>query len=369
MDSLYIKNFKNIKELSINDLGRVNLIVGKNNVGKSTLLEALSIYVSNGDETWLRLLLSNRGETIIEDTDNDSYETNAKMHYISLFAGWEENYSKDYAIKIGEIGNDEKSVIISQVYLREHNEQRSDGTVIRTMDLLNEEDLENNTIIEPHSNTGISIKTSAQLCFLPYNRDSRGFNNIVGHKCPFKYLPIATISSINNASLFDRVSLTPEEDYIIEALNIINPDINRIRFVETNEGRKANRIAVVTKKNSDKRYRISSMGDGINRILTIILAMLNCKNGIMLLDEFETGLHYSVQGKLWEIIFMLAEKLNIQVFVTTHSSDCLKSFARANKNGTGRIIRLTMRDDNVMPTVYSNNEDIQFVIDNSIEIR
>ena len=66
------------------------------------------------------------------------------------------------------------------------------------------------------------------------------------------------------------------------------------------------------------------MGDGINRILTIILAMVNCENGYLLIDEFENGLHYSVQEKLWEIIFYLAKRLNIQVFATTHSNDTIE---------------------------------------------
>ena len=77
---------------------------------------------------------------------------------------------------------------------------------------------------------------------------------------------------------------------------------------------------------SNNPLPLRSMGDGINRILTIILAMVNCENGYLLIDEFENGLHYSVQEKLWEIIFYLAERLNIQVFATTHSNDAIEVF-------------------------------------------
>ena len=69
------------------------------------------------------------------------------------------------------------------------------------------------------------------------------------------------------------------------------------------------------------------MGDGINRILTIILAMLNCENGVLLIDEFENGLHYSVQHQLWKVINDLSTKLNVQVFATTHSMDTLRSLS------------------------------------------
>ena len=111
------------------------------------------------------------------------------------------------------------------------------------------------------------------------------------------------------------------------------------------------------------------MGDGINRILTIILALLNCKNGILLLDEFETGLHYSVQTQLWQIVFMLAEKLDVQVFVTSHSNDCIRGFTKANTNGLGQLIRLTDRSGVIVATTYPNNDDIKFAIENDLEIR
>ena len=67
MKSLYIKNYKNLRELSIDSLARVNLIVGCNNVGKSTLLEAVSIYLANGNDEWLKTILDFRGEMVNVD--------------------------------------------------------------------------------------------------------------------------------------------------------------------------------------------------------------------------------------------------------------------------------------------------------------
>jgi predicted ATP-dependent endonuclease of OLD family len=101
------------------------------------------------------------------------------------------------------------------------------------------------------------------------------------------------------------------------------------------------------------------------------LALLNCKDGVLLLDEFETGLHYSVQEKLWDIIFMLSEKLKIQVFVTTHSNDCINSFVKSKINATvnGQVIRLEKQQDDICAKVFDDNDDLKFLTDNSIEIR
>ena len=66
---------------------------------------------------------------------------------------------------------------------------------------------------------------------------------------------------------------------------------------------------------------LGSMGDGMLRVLQIILKVFSAQGGFLLIDEFENGLHYSVQEKIWALIFKLAEQLNIQVFATTHSWD------------------------------------------------
>ena len=148
----------------------------------------------------------------------------------------------------------------------------------------------------------------------------------------------------------------------------VNENIDRITFVN-DELRERFRIPVVSLKDTGRRVHLSSMGDGLNRILTIILSMLNCKNGVLLLDEFETGLHYSVQKQLWEIIFLLAVELNVQVFVTSHSFDCLKAFAETNVSEQGMLIRLEQRNSGIEPVCYTANNDILFAAENDIELR
>ena len=363
VESLHIKNFKNFKDLTIERLGKVNLIVGKNNVGKSSLLEAISIYITNGEENWLRILLADRGEAIRDDDENEINADNVKHHYISLFSGWEENYNGDFEMEFGTKAKGEISVRISQVYIREGKRGAS-----TSMEAFHEGMIGTQVERSSITSAGLLITSGTQSNIIPYNK-KRSYLNVFKEKCPFQHIPVYMIGRYANAKLFDNISLSPDEDYVLDALKIINPDINRIRFIDANEGRNSERIAVVTVKGSDKRYRLSSMGDGINRILTIILALLNCKDGVLLLDEFETGLHYSVQDQLWEIIFMLSEKLNVQVFVTTHSNDCVNSFARTNKQGVGQLIRLVNQNGNIVSTIFDNNEDLRFASNNSVEMR
>ena len=99
LESFYIHNFKNFGELTVPNLRRINLLVGKNGVGKSTFLEAVALYLSEGDESKIRSLLSGRGEGIVYRGDikvQDQVGEIVKEHYLSLFKNREENYSKDF---------------------------------------------------------------------------------------------------------------------------------------------------------------------------------------------------------------------------------------------------------------------------------
>jgi AAA15 family ATPase/GTPase len=149
-----------------------------------------------------------------------------------------------------------------------------------------------------------------------------GFGN-AGTKESFQYIGTESIDRETNGTLWDNITLTDKENFVIDALRIIEPSTDRIAFIESV---RSERIAVIKTKSNSNIVPLRSSGDGINRVLTIILGMVNCDNGYFLLDEFENGLHYTVQEKLWKIIFELAEKLDVQVFATTHSNDCIAAF-------------------------------------------
>jgi AAA15 family ATPase/GTPase len=104
------------------------------------------------------------------------------------------------------------------------------------------------------------------------------------------------------------------------------------------------------------------MGDGINRILSIALAAVNSENGYLLIDEFENGLHYTVQEKLWRVIFKLAKDLKIQVFATTHSNDCIMGFEEVLNSSdksldiSGKLFRLERKGTKIETVPFEKNE-------------
>ena len=115
---------------------------------------------------------------------------------------------------------------------------------------------------------------------------------------------------------------------------------------------------------------LRSFGDGMNRLFSIILNLVNSRDRLLLIDEFENGLHHSVQLDAWRIVFRLAHSLDIQVFATTHSCDTIETFLKAAREtpDTGVLIRMTRRGQDVIPTVFTEDE-VAIATRERIEVR
>ena len=105
------------------------------------------------------------------------------------------------------------------------------------------------------------------------------------------------------------------------------------------------------------------------RIFGIALALENAKDGLLLIDEVENGLHYSVQPDVWRFLFQAATKLNVQVFATTHSYDCIKSFEGLRER-RGRSVDPTRPEGRAdLRRRIRQAHDLKIVVDGQIEVR
>ncbi len=324
LDSLEIQNYRNFKHLHIEKLGRVNLIIGKNNTGKTSLLEAVSLYVAGDKFKTLRDLLAQRGDynrEYYKKVETDCFEENTRLLY-SVFNGRSHNKNKEIQI----LEDDTHSLKIKIVIEKEGQ------------------------TVEYSQNNNSWVSADLENPFL-----ARSF--LKNEEYKWDYISSDCIRCNDNPKNWGKIALTENEKYVIQTLNIIDKEIERFTYVvERDED-----IPKVS-LSSGEVVNLRSMGDGINRILTIVLAMVNCKDGYLLIDEFDNGLHVSVQKQLWEIVFYLANKLNIQVFATTHSNDCINAFADVLGSGKfaesdGIMVRLDNYEGNIDATIYES-EDI-----------
>lgn len=384
MNIIEISNFKNFSNIRLDNLGTVNLIVGRNNAGKSTLLEALSIIASGGDISWIKRLLEIRGLSfpnarLVPDSQRKytAQDEKERACLASLYHNYDQRSFFKEPIRLRAKSDNapiayDIEVSLKFVELMELTETEEGSSLVRRRLVRKPEDVVE--VIDADVVGGIELTVNGHSSVFPFGRGLARRFNAEEKALPFEYVRTAEFVGDRNPALFDAVALTPLEPVLIEALHIIEPRIEAINFLkdETDSRFSAtdSRVPYVVLQGDSKKYRLSAMGDGINRILTILLSMLNAAGGVLLVDEFENGLHYSVQDELWKLIFRLARELKMQVFATTHSDDCIKSFLRASSDtDDARLIRLEKRRDRDIAVIYGDTDELGYISAKDIETR
>lgn len=344
LDSLTIKNFRILEDVTIEKLGHVNLIVGKNNSGKSTVLEALALLASGFETEVLNLLTDNRNVNRHENIQNER-KSIFKGSFHSFFTNAKHNYLNHESIIIGSAENFIE--MRYQPFVDDNNKN------------FNDKSLNHYTPYDFIQGLSLSVVSNLNLGFIDGNRP---FSEIPTRPIAFGYVTTSNINLKDLAEAWDKIALSDDETLVLEILQLIEPKIQNFAFLSSENSE--SRIPFVRIKDVENRIPLHSMGDGIFRLLQIILKVLNARNGFLLIDEFENGLHYSVQPKVWELIFELAHRFNIQVFATTHSWDCIESFAQVAKDRTdmdGVLFRMghsVRKSDNgkLIATVFDEDE-------------
>lgn len=176
------------------------------------------------------------------------------------------------------------------------------------------------------------------------------------------------------ARLWDLIALTEGEEFLVDALKLIlGEDVERISVVG-NEGRprfRANRRVIVKLGGHSRPVPLKSLGDGATRLFCVALALANCRNGLLVIDEAENGLHYTIHADFWRMVLRAALEGNAQVVATTHSWDCIKGFARAaveSQDVEGVLVRLE-QDDATYRAVMYDEDELGIAADQHVELR
>ena len=369
LESLEIKRFRAFEHLRIERLGRVNLIVGKNNVGKSSLLEALLLYAKQGALATVWQILESRDEGRRPLTPTDNVRANpeewlAKVKQI--FHRQSVPDSKGTSIEIGPINESSPTLSFSQAW---YTSQPSDDGRRRLIKQLTFEDFGNELTEEllPALRVQYGERESIYRTGFAVNRQQEDVGNSV-------FVSAKGLDSSEIGELWDNISLTNLESDVLAALRIIAPRVERLTLVSASSralGRNQERIPIVKVEDVSDPIPLRSLGEGMNRLFGIVLALVNAKNEFCFVDEIESGLHYSVQPDIWRLVFEVARRLNIQVFATTHSWDCLTAFqeaAKADEQEEGVLIRLTEKKGRIVADLFDEDE-LVIVAHEGIEIR
>ena len=279
-----IENFKTFDKLKIEGFKRVNLISGKNNLGKTALIEALNLNLSSIDfnnlAKTIKDVLKRRGD----DIELDFF----KQGYTDLLIKTDtRNISLEYIHKLPEI------------------------IVNLTID---------------KETQGID---ASRLFRFPVNFNHTYIDNI-------KFITSGNTDISYLAELYGNLVTKGKDDFLDKSLRIFDENIVSVKLIlEKNKPK-----FKIEMQNITNRISLSSLGDGINRFMAIICAIWASEDGYLFIDEVENGIQYTNHSKLWKIIFEVSKEANCQVFATTHSKECIEAFNNENKDDEASFIEL-----------------------------
>lgn len=347
IEKINISGYRGFESLTIADLRRINLFVGRNNCGKSSILEAVELLTSGQTPAPLVRIADRRGEYI---TKQDQDVRRRELDVRQLFHGRFLDQGIEFELDgLGKNGTDSLSLRCSVSVPKSDlfSEQGSPSEFSPSLFVINYEHSLGQAVELPLSNdTGMSSDFARR--FYP-RRD-------IADR-PSTFIKSETLTNNELRSFWDSIALTPEEDTITDMLKILEPNIERIAFLGESLHRYRQEGIYIKIKKVDERVPLGSLGDGIKHLLGISLAISQSKNGYVMIDEIDTGLHHSVMSKMWKAVLLTAKRLNVQVFASTHSLDCLRSFAALYKedNSVENDIRLyRIEEEQAVP--YSASE-------------
>lgn len=371
LDSLKVQGFRAFEDLQVEKLGRVNLITGKNNVGKTCLLEALQVYARRGEPNVLQSLLVRRDETYTSNSMKQDEAAKLLSDVKHVFYGRPEMDSGRCHLQIGSLRDHENRVSIDLDSFGAFQDDFGDDFKLPTS--LSDE-LKATRISESKMQVMMVDRGSkiTAVPFLPSYFRNRFLAGISDEAIPHTFVWSKGIDNQILSLWWDKIALTPMEDEVIEALQIIVPNLSRVNLVSAS-AREGNpeRIPVVRIKEQAAPLPMKSLGEGINRMFGLALALVSSGGGLLMVDEVETGLHYSVQTDMWRLVFKTAKRLNIQVFATTHSSDCIRAFEEAaheDEETEGVLIRLENKKGSVVAVPFDERK-LEIATREGIEVR
>lgn len=355
LKNIKITNFKGIKHLQIDALSQLTLIGGKNNCGKTSLMEAMFMQFDRmNPHITIRQSLA-RGVGVIP--------TEPEFLWAPIF----NDFDLSQKIEIESLFNDKRKALIIEV--RNNVKKVIPGNI-------NPLNLNNTELHRPATVEALTLRFYTAHQEVERSNlilEKTGFNLNVemsnGNINPSAFFAARQPSNQNEDSeRLGRLEIENSTPDVVAVLQSIVPEIKSITAI-----RIADSSMIYADIGKPKKVPISYMGDGISRLLSIVLAIATCKNSVVFIDEIENGLHYSVLEKIWLGIAKASKKFNCQIIATTHSHEFLTSARNAilsdsELSNQFSYIRLSNKDNSISGKNF-DSKLLDFAIESEMEIR
>lgn len=332
LTALRIQNFKRFRDFKLDNIGQFNLVVGKNNTGKTSLLEALLV-----DEdllTWVASLAT----------------------AIAVRQGLEDRIDACELIYIHHVENIEPPII---------EIRKSDNLIKYFLKKINiDQDYEGLSALDKEI-----IKEKEQV-FLAYRNEKKILiSNLLqrgGYFCPFVPYGLGY-----GRELLDYLEKTIEKSIVerkrfTERLKLFIPDIVDVR--------PNSQIINIVLENQDQPVPLYNYGEGTNKLFRILCEIAMAENGRLMIDEIDAGIHHTKFKEFWKVVMQAAIEYNVQIFATTHNEECVDYFQQAleeleEHKEKGRLIKLYEGKENKLYSRVYDFKAMQTAMELGHEVR
>ncbi len=359
-DSLKVDGYRGLKELHLSELGQINLIVGLNNSGKTSLIEAISILCNPLDPfQWL------------EVADRRSYMgiSGKRLMARPNLEGlkWVFAYRQDFLdrlISISAIGN--TPILGIEAELREifgsnlENVNTDDGRDSEAgPDIFGSE--------SEYVLDGIELDVLAnleldQLTLLEKEEKRQIFQfweneRFVERKRHQPFVNVATIypGYASAAPLLRKITpILKSKDKKTQVLEVIRYFAEKITDIQTFPTANAKVESLQIEHQDLGWVPLDVFGDGLKRTVAIAVTLMDAKNGVLLIDEIETSIHNSALSQVFSWLVTACHRLQVQLFVTTHSLEAIDAMLQAEMS-TDNIVAFRLHPSGEPPQRFSGN--------------
>ncbi len=329
-NSITIQQYKIYRNFELGELNKINIFSGPNNTGKTTLLEAIFLLTKQNNISAYFDIIKFRNKL---DRLNTLYLN---------------DYIKDDILINGCFNNTLTRINIQKI--QDDNIDKKDDYLAsyKVVSYIADEHLE--TVVHTFISNPLEryFKKIEVLC-----------NSLF--KSPFFF---------NKNEVVNTHHKTLEKKAFDKVRHFINCSIDQnikdISFSEENDIKRF----LVNSESFSESLDITNYGEGLQRIFELALSFAYCQNGVLLIDEIETAIHYSLLVNFTKFIQELANEFNVQVFITTHSKECISAFLENNyRNEDITHFTLIKGSDGNIKQIRYDHQNLANYLEQGMEIR
>jgi predicted ATPase len=321
--NFHIERFRGIPALDIDGVKPITLLVGKNNSGKTSVLEAIFLLCGATDPISAAKIANQRGQCLTNTGDADTawrslFQGLNCEEPIAITGTWEGEGPRRLNVKAEESAGYSPDPARPISGIVEVGGRRRIGSLFFTF-----------------TSPAVAGRVPNQSIFTRVRFDpstQQTTAEVVGHdytlgEYSIRVRLLSARSFVHLSQDTDQYSSlvrTRREEAVVAGLRLVDPRVRKLDVISESSG-----ATVYADLGGEALIPLAVCGEGMLRLFSTILAVTATKGGVLLIDEIDNGLHHSVMKELWPLMRKLCAEHNVQLIATTHNDEILRYAIKA----------------------------------------